>query len=237
MRLFYGDYHIHSALSPCAENDMTPYNIIAMAHLKGLDFIAVSDHNSALNLRSVIKHACEFDICVVPAIEVSSKEDVHIVCYFPNIFACEEYSKYIYELLPDIECVGSIFGEQLVFNENDEICSTLKKLLVSSIDRRVDQIFSDVYDLGGVPVFAHVDRQYNGVLSVLGFIPPNLKVTTIEITKNFTEENPLSKSVIGKYQYLRSSDAHTLGNINERVFSLELEEKTVDCFLRYLMQK
>ena len=237
MNCFYGDFHIHSALSPCADNDMTPYNIATMAHLKGLDFIAVSDHNCSLNLRSVIKHAAEYDICVVPAIEVSSKEDVHILCYFPSVRACEEYSKYIFELLPDIECTESVFGEQLIFDVNDEICGKQSRLLVSSISKGVNEVFSDVYEIGGVPIFAHIDRQYNGVLSVLGFIPPELEVTTVEISQNKSDDSPLLKNIREKYKYIYSSDAHTLGNINERVYPLEIEEKKIDCFLSYLRQK
>ena len=233
----YGDFHIHSALSPCADNDMTPYNIAAMAHLKGLDIIALSDHNCSSNIKSTIKHALEFDICCVPAMEISSREDVHILSYFPDAETCEEYSEYIYSLLPDIKCIGSVFGDQLVFGEDDEITGSKEKLLVSSCGRSTDQIFADVYKLGGVPVFAHIDRQHNGVLSVLGFIPEHLEVTAVEVSKNFSKDSPLMKTLSGEYKYLHSSDAHSLGNINERVFSLELEEKTAECFISYLMHK
>ena len=40
------DLHIHSCLSPCADDSMTPHNICNMAKIKGLDLIAVTDHNS-----------------------------------------------------------------------------------------------------------------------------------------------------------------------------------------------
>ena len=42
MALTY-DLHIHSCLSPCGDEDMTPGNIVGMAALKGLDVIAVTD--------------------------------------------------------------------------------------------------------------------------------------------------------------------------------------------------
>ena len=47
MMLYY-DFHIHSALSPCGDADMTPNNIVGMASIKGLDAIAVSDHNTVI---------------------------------------------------------------------------------------------------------------------------------------------------------------------------------------------
>ena len=34
---YFADLHIHSCLSPCGDEDMTPANICGMAKLKGLD--------------------------------------------------------------------------------------------------------------------------------------------------------------------------------------------------------
>ena len=56
MKVYY-DLHIHSALSPCAEVEMTPNNIVNMSLLKGLDMIAVTDHNSCGNIRAVMEVA------------------------------------------------------------------------------------------------------------------------------------------------------------------------------------
>ena len=44
------DLHMHSCLSPCGDELMTPNNIVNMAKLKGLDAIAVCDHNTARHL-------------------------------------------------------------------------------------------------------------------------------------------------------------------------------------------
>ena len=48
MKISY-DLHLHSCLSPCADDDMTPYNIAGMAMLLGLQLLALTDHNSAKN--------------------------------------------------------------------------------------------------------------------------------------------------------------------------------------------
>ena len=66
MNLFY-DLHIHSALSPCGDNDMTPNNIVNMSLLKGLDVIAVSDHNSIKNLYPILEVAKDTELLVIPA--------------------------------------------------------------------------------------------------------------------------------------------------------------------------
>ena len=48
----YCDLHLHSCLSPCGDEDMTPNNIVNMAKLKGLSCIALTDHNTARNCRA-----------------------------------------------------------------------------------------------------------------------------------------------------------------------------------------
>lgn len=237
MPRYYGDFHMHSALSPCGDEDMTPSSIAEMAALKELDIIALSDHNSAKNVAAVMKNAEEYDILVVPAMELNSREDVHIVCYFPDLHSCETYSEHVYGYLPDIPWDESFFGRQLVMDEEDNITGKVDKLLISGLNLSVDEIFSDVYDMGGVPIFAHVDKKYNSVLSSLGFIPPQLEVNTIEISKNAVPEIFLERTLKKRYRYLVSSDAHNLGDISEREFSVTLEEKSVACFLNRLKQK
>jgi len=49
MTRYYYDLHIHSCLSPCGDDDMTPNNIAGMAALKGLNIVALTDHNSTKN--------------------------------------------------------------------------------------------------------------------------------------------------------------------------------------------
>ena len=120
MKLFY-DLHIHSALSPCGDNDMTPNNIINMSIIKGLDVIAVSDHNSIKNLYSVMEVAKNTDLLVIPAMEIETAENIHILALFPDLNSAEiAYSK-IYQNLPDIQNDISVFGEQLILDNMDQI--------------------------------------------------------------------------------------------------------------------
>ena len=76
------DLHIHSALSPCADNDMTPVNIGAMSSAKGLQIIAVADHNAIANVAAAREVGEALDVIVVPAVELQTQEDVHILCLF-----------------------------------------------------------------------------------------------------------------------------------------------------------
>ena len=114
------DLHIHSCVSPCADMDMTPNNLVTMAYLKGLDAIAVSDHNTAKNLPACKAVADARGILLVPAIEVESREEVHVLCYFTSVEAAVAMGDYVYDFLPDIENVPAMFGEQTAMNDDDE---------------------------------------------------------------------------------------------------------------------
>lgn len=232
MRYFY-DLHLHSALSPCGDEDMTPNNIVNMALLKGLDIIALSDHNSAGNLRAVAK-AAGSRLLVIPAIEVESAEEVHIVCYFPSVDRAEQFSEELKAQLPPIENRPDIFGRQLYLNEKDEVTGEEHQLLVCASGLSIEQVFSLTANYGGASVPAHIDRSSSSILSNLGFIPPDLPVSALEITAKRRAE--LEQKYAG-FRILTNSDAHYLEDIAEPEFSLDLEEKSIDCFLHYLWGK
>lgn len=232
MRYFY-DLHLHSALSPCGDEDMTPNNIVNMALLKGLDIIALSDHNSAGNLRAVAK-AAGSRLLVIPAIEVESAEEVHIVCYFPSVDRAEQFSEELKAQLPPIENRPDIFGRQLYLNEKDEVTGEEHQLLVCASGLSIEQVFSLTSNYGGASVPAHIDRSSSSILSNLGFIPPDLPVSALEITAKSRAE--LEQKYAG-FRILTNSDAHYLEDIAEPEFSLDLEEKSIDCFLHYLWGK
>lgn len=232
MRYFY-DLHLHSALSPCGDEDMTPNNIVNMALLKGLDIIALSDHNSAGNLRAAAK-AAGSRLLVIPAIEVESAEEVHIVCYFPSVDRAEQFSEELKAQLPPIENRPDIFGRQLYLNEKDEVTGEEHQLLVCASGLSIEQVFSLTANYGGASVPAHIDRSSSSILSNLGFIPPDLPVSALEITAKGRAE--LEQKYAG-FRILTNSDAHYLEDIAEPEFSLDLEEKSIDCFLHYLWGK
>ena len=165
------DLHIHSALSPCADNDMTPNNIVNMAVLKGLDAIAVTDHNSCSNVEAVMKVAGD-RILVLPGMEVQSREDVHLLCYFSSLEALFKFDSYIRKHMNGMQNISEIFGNQYIMDEFDRITGERKDMLLSSINLSVERIVQLTYDIGGVVVPAHVDRPSYSIISQLGFIPP-----------------------------------------------------------------
>ena len=223
--LFY-DFHIHSALSPCGDDDMTPNNIVNMAAISGLDVIAVSDHNSIGNASSVIKAGKKCGIKVIPGMEVETEEEVHILTLYPDIKSAKYVADFVYDKLPDIENRPEIFGNQYLMDEDDNILGTEKKLLLSPTAISLNKLFDIVTDAGGLFIPAHVDRHSYSILTNLGFIPDDLNIKYIEISKNTSELNSFleNRTELSKYFIFRNSDAHYLENIAVKEFFLNISD-------------
>lgn len=219
------DLHIHTALSPCADNDMTPNNIVNMAILKGLDAIAVTDHNTTGNLEAVSLCARKSGLVFIPGMEVESCEEVHLICLLPDLNSAWMLQEKVSQALPVIENRTDIFGRQYFMDENDQIIGEEDRLLINATSLTSDDIFLLVRSLGGAVIPAHVDRPANSMLSNLGWIPQELDIKYLELSGKcdkyaYKEAHP----ELDRYQLIKSSDAHNLGDILERESLLEIPE-------------
>ena len=216
--MIYYDFHIHSALSPCGDKDMTPNNIVNMASIIGLDAIAITDHNSIGNVRAAMKVGEQAGVKVVAGMEVETAEEIHILTLFNNIEAAEEVARVVYDALPDIENRPEIFGNQYYMDEEDNITHEEKKLLISPTTIQVEDLVTLVKSVGGLVLPAHVDRHSYSILTNLGFIPEELDIDGIEISKKVSDVDAYlnNRPDLGKYRYLRNSDAHYLTDIAEK---------------------
>lgn len=210
--------------------DMTPNNIVGMAKVKGLDIIAVADHNSALNLPAVKCIADEMGILLLPAIEAETREEVHVLCYFPSVQSALEFGATLRKHLSEMPNMPDFFGEQAILNENDERTGTEERLLLQSTTLSIDELSALCREMGGVPVPAHINRTSNSLINNLGFIPPNLNFTTIEIYQAL----PVPEiAAAHNYHNLYSSDAHYLSDILERESFITLKERSIKAALEY----
>lgn len=229
MKLSY-DLHIHSCLSPCGDNDMTPNNIVNMAQLLGLDVIAVSDHNSAKNLPAVLAVAKNTGLTVVPAIEACTMEEVHMLCLLPDLDKALILDERLYSLLPDFINDPKAFGDQLIADENDEIIGKADKLLINAANISIDKLIPLVDSLGGIAIPAHVDKSANSIISNLGLIPPEYSFSCVEVKS-------LKNSIDFYGSIISNSDAHQLELINEPINFIEVQEKSVLSIINTLKQK
>lgn len=234
----YYDFHIHSCLSPCAENDMTPYNIAGMAALKELDVIALTDHNSCKNCRSLIMAAKPYDITVIPGMELCTEEEIHVVCLFSSLYEAEEFDKYIYSLIPDIKNNSEIYGNQYIMNEEDLIIGEEKKLLVNACSLSIAKLPDVINFYKGVCFPAHIDRNSYSLISTLGGIPAEYGFSAAEISAPekidmFIEKYP----ALQKMRILTNSDAHYLWDINERYYYMKDCKNTACDIISKLKEK
>ncbi len=235
MSLYY-DFHIHSALSPCGDNDMTPNNIINMAMIKGLDSIAVTDHNCTLNLRACSQCAAEAGIIFVPGIEIETSEEVHIVGLFDNLEAAEECGNYVCSNMPEIKNRIDIFGNQYVMNSADEVVYEVENLLSTACFLDVYGAVGKIRELGGVAIPAHVDKSSYSIISNLGFIPGDLDFTTVEVKMPEKLKTLEDMHSLSKYKIIHNSDAHFLWDIHEKVHFLPDNFKSSAEIIHYLKQ-
>ena len=205
---FLCDLHIHSCLSPCGDEEMTPYNLVNMAKVMGLDILALTDHNSSLNCPAAARAAEEAGIAFVPGMELTTSEEVHVVCLFPDVDSALAFSSYVAERLPKIKNRLDIFGEQLIMDDRDGILGREKNLLSTASFISIGEVFPLVSGFGGVCYPAHVDRPSFSVVANLAFAQADRLV----------EEHPLLR----KMRLLRASDAHCLENVGSASTELEL---------------
>lgn len=231
MKAFY-DVHIHSCLSPCSENDMTPNNIVNMSLLKELNVIAITDHNTLKNCAVAMDLAKDKDIIVIPGVEVQTIEEVHMVCLFRSIEDAMAIDKILQEKMIKIKNKPEKFGQQYVVDEQDKIIESIDNLLIISVELSIRELIALVNLYNGVVFPAHIDRDYASIITNLGFIPDEYNFRYIEVSKRESAKKYLADEALkNKYFILRNSDAHNLGMINEPLYSLELDELTIDCFI------
>ena len=226
----FSDLHIHSCLSPCASDDMTPANICGMATIKGLQMIAVTDHNTARNLPAV-KACCDaYGLLHIPGMEITTKEEVHLLGYFETVEEALDFSEFLRPHMPKQKNRPKFFGNQFVLDEDDNIIAEEDELLIGASDLRLSELVKIIRERGGVPVPAHINRGSNGLLINLGFMPEELAFTAVEVWRGLPcPHTPQVGKVI-----LHSSDAHQLGDILEPEIKTVLPEKSAGAFLEML---
>lgn len=229
------DFHIHSCLSPCGDDDMTPGNIVGMAALKGLDVIALTDHNSCKNCPAFLRFAEEFGILAIPGMEINTSEEVHAVCLFPTLEQAMAFDSYVYKRLMPFPNNEEIFGKQQIYNEEDKCVGTESLLLINSVDISFDELWELVRSYGGVMIPAHIDKNANSLISNLGFVPPDSKFRTAEL-KDLRRLHEVKKGnpYLDTCRIISDSDAHYLEDIREPELTIPVKEKTIAAVLDYL---
>jgi hypothetical protein len=223
MKLKY-DFHIHSCLSPCCDEDMTPANVANMAALAGLEAVALADHNSAKNCPAFVEAAGWAGLLALPAMELTTAEEVHLLCLLPDLRAAEELDRYVYERLPDVKNRPDVFGSQLVMDGGDRVLGREERLLLNAAAIGVYEAAELLRSLGGLAIPAHIDRASFSVLSNLGSMPAELGFKTAELSRaaDWGLLRARQPGLAG-VAVIVDSDAHRLTEILAGEYELEVD--------------
>jgi len=237
LKQFKADLHIHSCLSPCGDWDMSPRGIIQKSREVGLDLIAICDHNTVENAGVVIREGARQGIRVLPGMEVCSKEEVHILALFEALEPAKKMQEYVYANLPG-ENRPDVFGCQVVANENDEVLGENPRLLIGATRLGLHDIVEKTHELGGLSVGCHVDRPAYGIINQLGFIPADLALDGVEVSRHVKLADAY-KTVAGieKFACITSSDAHFLEDIGKVRTIFQMAAPTIAEIRKSLLQQ
>jgi PHP family Zn ribbon phosphoesterase len=226
---FFADLHVHTALSPCADDSATPPNIVASAIGNGMQMIAVTDHNSAENVEAVVKCGKIHGLKVIPGMEISSREEVHLVCLLRSVESALELQRIVYAALPDKQNQPDYFGRQLVMDSEGNTKEECMRLLIGAADLPLDAIIREVHGLGGLIIAAHVDRPSFSVIANLGMVPPDAAFDALEISSALKRDEAVAKFPgIGRFPIVTASDAHFPRDIGESPTLFLLEKMDLD---------
>ena len=218
MTLFTYDLHVHSCLSPCGDEDMTPCNIAGMAFLAGVRIVALTDHNSCKNCNAFFTACAEYGVTPIAGCELTTAEEIHMVCLFEALKQAEAFDRAIQPHRMKLPNRVEIFGNQPIMTADDVITGEDPYFLPAATDLTLAEAAALVKSLDGIAYPAHIDRESNGLLAILGAFPDE---PTFDICEVHDKQN--AERLSGGRCILVSSDAHRLTDFGVTQNHIELD--------------
>ncbi|MBQ9552210.1 MAG: PHP domain-containing protein [Clostridia bacterium] len=235
---YYYDLHTHSCLSPCGSNDATPASIAGFGVLNGLNLLALTDHNSCANCPAFFKAARAYGLVPVAGMELTTAEDIHAVCLFETLEGALAFDREVEKRRMPVKNREEIFGEQLIMDENDEIIGRKENLLITAADISLQEAPTLAAGFGGICYPAHIDREANGVIAVLGDFPPEPPFPCAELRDKSNAASYLAAyPILQNKTLVFSSDAHNLADISGKENCLELEGESEREIIQSLFER
>lgn len=231
MQQYKADLHIHTVLSPCGDLDMSPSAIVERAVENGLDIIGITDHNTTKHCKLAKQLGEKAGLFVVSGVEITTKEEAHCLAFFETDEQLNEIQQFLTGRLPQIPNSPDKFGYQVVVDENEQIIDQEDIFLLTAIEANVNEIERFVHDIGGIFIPAHVNRPKFSLISQLGFVPPDLNVDALEISRHTTKEIFINENAYLKDKtFIQSSDAHFINDIGSISTTFMMEALTFSEF-------
>ena len=225
MNRYYYDFHLHSCLSPCGDDDNTPNNIAGMATILGLNIIALTDHNTCKNCPAFFEAAKRYGLIPVAGMELTTSEDIHVICLFEELADAMAFDEEIDRRRIKIKNRTDIFGNQFILDGEDNITGEDEFLLSNATSVSLDEAPEIVEKYNGICYPAHIDRQSNGVIAVLGTFPETPHFNIVEINRKENKDEYIKKYSLEDKKVIVSSDAHILTDMREHENFFEIDDE------------
>ncbi|MCC7491762.1 MAG: PHP domain-containing protein [Fimbriimonadaceae bacterium] len=228
MRWYAADLHVHSVLSPCGDLRMAPGELVARARAAGVSLLGLSDHNSARNAPALATCAAAAGLATLYGLEVRSAEEVDLLTIFDSVDAARAFGEWVWDRLPAVPCDARVFGDQVVVDAAENVVELVDRLLIGGLTADLQEVAETARAAGGLVIPAHVDRRVDSVISQLGFLPPELPVDAVELSRygdetSLVHEHPWLATV----PVVRFSDAHLPEDIGYQQTRFLVAEPTV----------
>ena len=215
MKEFTYELHLHSCISPCGDDMMTPNNIAGMAMLSGVRIAALTDHNTSRNCPAFFEACAKVGVVPVAGMELTTAEEIHLVCLFPTLEEAMAFDAVVARHRMKIQNRPEIFGEQQILNGEDEVIGMEEDLLIVATDLDLDSAADLVLRMGGACFPAHIDKQANGLIGILGMFPPTpifgaAEFHNMEQAEEYCTKFPQLRELL----LLENSDAHALDQMS-----------------------
>ncbi len=162
---------------------MSPQLILEQAVWKELNLISITDHNTTQHSILACKLSKNMPIRVIPGVELTSREEVHLLAYFSNIEALLKMEKEIDNYLPGKKNNSKVFGNQLYYDLNGEIIGIDDTLRQVALNIGLDNLVDFIHNIEGIVIPAHIDKNRFSLLNQLGFLDQEADYDAVEASK------------------------------------------------------
>lgn len=213
LKTYTADFHVHTLLSPCAAVEMTPHHIALQAAKHGVAIVAITDHNACDNVPAALEVAAQYGITVLPGMEVETREEVHVICLFDTLDQLCAWERVVAACRPAQVNDEAHFGAQFIVDAKDELIGKREDLLLAPLTLGLHDVVAMVRDLSGLSIAAHIDRPSYSIIANLGFIPPDLGLAAVEVSRLTPPAAARSRfPSLGRLPVITASDAHVMAD-------------------------
>lgn len=205
---------------------MSPHNILKKAEQSGLNLISITDHNTVAHSILINRIKKESPVNVIFGVELTTKEEIHLLGYFPDEFSIKEMEKKIIDYLPKMKNRASFFGYQLIYDQKGEIAEIDHLLRQNALQLNMDELVKYIHELGGIAVPAHINREHCSIKSQIGFLDPKSDFDAVELSRlEWKNKKHKVGDLLEGFPVISGSDSHFLEDIG--TFYIEVEDNNI----------